>query len=156
MSTVVFASGRAWVRSAFSGLERNHACQLLDPRLERIGNPGEKSAALTRSRARPGGKRFSRSFHRARYILGAAARHHGYRATVSWILDFELLARSAVDPFAANQHSFLPERSVVLALLRDSRHHYLHRFSCDLGPPQRALRPHFEDHVVFACVLCHL
>jgi hypothetical protein len=41
--------------------------------------------------------------------------HHGYRATASLILDFELLTRSAVDPFAADQHAFLPERFFVIA-----------------------------------------
>src|SRR5262245_29141014 len=60
MSTVVFASGRAWVRSAFP-VSSARARQLLDPCLKRISDPREKAPALARNRARPGGKGIGRA-----------------------------------------------------------------------------------------------
>ena len=123
------------------GLKRDRARKLLDPRLERIGNPREKPTALPRNGARPGGKSIGGGFHGARNILGAATRDHGDRAPVSWILDFEPLARSAVDPFAANQHSSLFERGLVFAHFRASRHRHLHRFFYGFSPASGTTAP---------------
>jgi len=90
ISTVIFASGRAWVRSAFpvsSAIVRAS----LDPRLKRIGNPREKAPALARNRARPGGKGIGRGLHCARDVLGAPSGDLGDRAPVGRILDLEHL-----------------------------------------------------------------
>jgi hypothetical protein len=74
------------------GLKRDRARKLLDPRVERISNPGEKSAAITRDRARPGGKGIGRSFHGALDFLGPTSRDLGDRAPVRRVLDLEHLA----------------------------------------------------------------
>src|SRR6516164_298792 len=51
------------------GLERNRARQLLDPCLERIGDPCEQAPTLAWDRARPGGKGIGRGWHGARDVL---------------------------------------------------------------------------------------
>jgi hypothetical protein len=71
-----------------AGLKRNGGRKLFDTRLERIGDASEKTAALPRSTARPGGKGIGRGFHGPRDIFGAAARDHGNRASVRWIFNF--------------------------------------------------------------------
>jgi len=90
------------------GLERDRVRKLLNARLESVGNPREKPPALTRDCARPGGKGVSRGVHCASDILGAAARNLSDRPAVRRILDLELLTRSALDPFPADQHACLP------------------------------------------------
>src|SRR6516225_1338171 len=148
MSTVVFASGRAWVRSAFS-LERDRACKFLDPRLERIGNPGEKPPALARDCPRPGGEGVGCGLHSALDVLGATAWDPGDWTPVRWIFNFEPLARSAVDPFAADQHAFFLRRGLVFAYFGDSRHCHLHRSFCGGDPASGATK----GYVVLACAV---
>ena len=116
-----------------AGLKRDDARKLLDPRIKCICYPGEKSSALARNRARPGGKRIGRGFHRACDVFGAAPRHLGNWTPVRWVFDFEPLARSAVEPFAADQHAFFLRRGLVFAYFADSRHRHLHRFFCGRG-----------------------
>ena len=113
--------GGKWVDSA------HRARKLLDPRFERIGNPGEKSPALARDHARPAWKGIGRSFHGTLDILGPTSWDLGDRAPVRRVLDLEHLARSAVDPLATDQHVPFAKRRLVSAQFLDSRHAHLHR-----------------------------
>jgi hypothetical protein len=136
---------------AHSRLKRDRARKLLDPRFERIGNPGQKSPALARDHARPGGQGIGCSFHGALDVLGPTSWDLGDRAPVRRVLDLEHLARSAVDPLAADQHVPFAKRRLVSVQSLDSRHAHLHRSGL-----ARALRPHFENDVVFTRVVDHL
>ena len=113
--------GGKWVDSA------HRARKLLDPRFERIGNQSEKSPAIARDRAPPGGKGIGRSFHGALDILGPTSRDLGDRAPVCRVLDLERLARSAIDPLATDQHVPFAQRRLASAQFLDSRHAHLHR-----------------------------
>jgi hypothetical protein len=108
-------------------LERDRAGKFLDPRLERIRDPGKKPPALARNRPRPGGEGVGRGFHGACNVLGAAAWNLGDWAPVRWILDLEYLARSAVDPLPTDQHVTFAKSCFVSAHFLDSRHTHLHR-----------------------------
>src|SRR5262249_33900453 len=121
-----------------AGFERDGARKLLSPPFKCICYPGQKQPALARNRARPGGKGFGRGFHRAHDIFGATPRHLRDRAPVRWIFNFEPLTRSAVDPFAANQHAFLLKRGPASAYFGDSRHCHLLRFFCGCDPASGA------------------
>jgi hypothetical protein len=92
MSTVVFRLRACLGAKRIPSFERDRAGEFLDRPLKRIRDPGEKPPALTRNRARPGGKGIGRGFHRARDIFGAAPRHLGDWAPVRWIFNFQPLA----------------------------------------------------------------
>src|SRR5262252_8640649 len=87
------------------GLERNRARQLLDPCLERIGDPCEQAPTLAWDRARPGGKGIGRGWHGARDVLSVPPGNLSDRAPVRRVLDLKHLARSAINPPPADQHA---------------------------------------------------
>src|SRR5215471_7302198 len=91
------------------GLERNRARQLLDPCLERIGDPCEKAPALAWDRARPGGKGIGRGWRGARDVLSVPPGNLSDRAPVRRVIDLKHLARSAINPPPADQHARFPK-----------------------------------------------
>src|SRR5262249_17665562 len=109
------------------GLERNRARQLLDPCLERVGDPREKAPALAGNRARPGGEGIGRGLHCARDVLSAPSGNLSDRAPVRRILDLERLASSAIHPLPTYQHARFPKRHLVSAHFPKNRHDRLRR-----------------------------
>ena len=106
MSTVVFASGRAWVRRAFP----------VSSAIVRASSSIRGSSASASS-ARVAARRFRRGIMRDQAGNASAAaftaratsstptaRDLGDRPAVRWIFDLKHLARRALDPLPADQH----------------------------------------------------
>jgi hypothetical protein len=138
ISTVVFASGRAWVRSAFPVSSAIVRASSSIRGSRSLRDPRENLPALARNHARPSGKCLSRGIHSTCDILNAAARDLGDLPAVRWIFDLEHLARRAFYPFATDQHTRFPERCLITARFFQSCHDGLHRSSLALRWPTRS------------------
>ena len=88
-----------------AGLGGDDARKLLDPRLDRVGDPEQPPPALARGHVPPACERLGRGLYRPIDVLGAGAGHVGEDAPVRRVLDGNSLAGGAVDAFAVEQHS---------------------------------------------------
>ena len=141
ISTVVFASGRAWVRSAFP---------VSSAIVRASSSIRGSSASATRARSCPRSRGIMRdqagNASAAAFTARATSstRPRGISATrpaVRWILDLKHLARRALDPFPADQHERFLERRLVTARLSESRHDRLVAAYRGLGAAKRNATP---------------
>ena len=87
-----------------AGLGGDGARNILDLRLDGVGDAEQHPAAVARRHVAPARERLGRGLHRPIDVLGARARHVGEDAPVRGVLHGDGLAGSAVDALAAEQH----------------------------------------------------